>query len=650
MEDETTNLDGSFKIVISDDKTQVHLTEITRPSGDGNFVTVDAILAELTAQNIVHGIYENKIAQLLTRFHEGAQEAEATDEDNVIAEGVPAIDGEDGKLEWHVEQESLENHQYAVRKGELIATYIHAGSGTPGSDVHGKPITPQTGRNDYPRIGANIETVKKDNKDEYCAKWFGVLEYESSPEGNILNIESTLSVTDDGMLATMTLFGESGSGAKITVEDVVETLEANKIKHGIDEAAIQAALEELSQQTDGDKFQENVLVAHGTPPKEGKDAELTIEHEGESAGKVQANGRMDFRERSYPWNVSAGEAVGEFKEAEPAIAGTPVWGGSIEVEQPKELSLDLSGLNKQEDGKLTAQTDGALIMRGTSLEIVELLVIDSDVATQTGNVKTHIPVHIKGHVEPGFKVESDKDVIIEKNVEDATIQAGQDVLIKGGIRGMKSKILSPGTVETGFIENAEVIVDGQITVNESIINSTAASNDAIIVGSNRAKRGAIMGGDVTATTLVQAKVLGTPTYAKTRISVGLSKETRRDKIHLEKEIEGKLAELAKLTQLENHLNKKPSPKNEEVLKKIALTREATQAALQKQQSRMEELKAEIKEAESAKVVVKQTVYPGVIITINESSYEAKHELGSGLFKLRDGKVEFFPGRKKPPAK
>ncbi len=631
---------GSFCIVVSEDQMKAYIKDLTPPVAGGSLITQEQVLHELESLNIIHGIDAKRINEILTNFHTAPDE-QPDKQDSIIANGTEPQKGEDGELIWHIDNNLVFSGECALRKNDLIATYKYATAGINGKDVFGNITKADPGSNKFPKLGSGVETNKTGNADEYRAKWLGVVEHESSEDGDIINVDTTLSVTEDGMEASMDLYGTSVTGEEVTLEDILDVLNANKIRHGIDDATISALLAEAR----ANGPQKGCIVAKGTPAVEGKDAELTIVRQNSSAGTELADGRIDFHERDYPWNVNAGEVVGQVSKAEPTVEAIPVWGGELKITPGKEIELDLIGLEKAEEGDLKANTDGALIMRGESIEIVELLTVESSVGAATGNVNTHIPVHVKGHVEPGFKVESDKDVIINNNVEDATVSAGQDVVIKGGIRGSKSKIITPGSISAGFMENADVKVEGKITINESIINSTVVSNDTIIVGSKRSKRGAIMGGEVTATNLVQAMVLGTPAYAKTVINVGLPQELRAQLHKIERELETKFGEMAKVTQLENHLNENPEKKTDEMMGKISSTKAALQAQIDTFQEEQSHLKAEVEQADAAKVVINKTAFPGVIVNINEQSYKVKFELGSGTFRMKDGKVEFFPSGK-----
>ncbi len=622
----------NIAFAVSKDSMEVRLDVICAPAEPGVEVNVALVVAALQQQHIIYGIDETKIADVLALHATGAAVNTV-----VIATGTPPQPGKDGELQWS--ESRIADANFVVKAGDVIAHYIHAREGVAGMDVYGNPVAAAAGRNGFPAVGSGIDTIKQDDCEEYRAQHLGSVMVDDGPDTTTsIHLESALSVTEDGMEATMPLYALTSSQNQITVDDVVQVLEKSGVKHGIDQTAIVDALKRAQG-----GVPQTAIVARGTPPQAGKDAKLVISHKENNAGEELSDGRIDFHERNYPWNVSAGETLGYLLEAKPAIEGIPVWGGTIEVAPPKDIELELIGAHKAENGKLVADIDGALIMRGHTIEIVDLLAIKGDVGPQTGNVHSKVPVHVSGHIEPGFSVESQQDIIIDKNVEDATVRAGKDLVIKGGIRGMHSNIFSPGKVDAGFIENAEVFVNGNIMVKESVINSKVASNSQIVIGSKTAKHGALMGGELIAHSLIQARVLGTPAYTKTIVRVGLPQELRRELNALMQEIDTKQAELAKLDQLENHLKANPAAMKADMAAKISATRQVLTQALDKLQLKHEEFSQQLANADNAKVVVTKTVYPGVTIYINDVSLEVKQEHGCGAFVLRSGRIEFMPG-------
>ena len=634
------NSDGRFKITISDDGLSVFLLELTPPSNGAKPVVPEDILNELQKQKVVFGIMADKIAAAIASFHG----AVADEESRCIARGEAPVHGEPGVLNWHVDKSQVQNGSCMVLPGELIVTCKPAKSGKAGKDVFGRTVAAVAGKSCISRAGSGLEKGTTEQGDEYRSTCYGRVQYMTGESGDMIFVDNRIVVSPDGMEARIDLVARTSGGKILECSDILAVLDAQGIKYGIDQKTIQEALEKVSNQPSA-ALLKDVVVARGLSPQEGKDARLIISHESSEAGLELENGKIDYHERNYPWNVTKDEKIGYLFEAKPAVDGIPVYGGKIEVTPPKGIDIKLVGLHRDEQGKLIADMDGALIINGYNLEVVDLLIIKGDVDKKTGNVRSNSPVHVKGYVQPGFTLESKKDIIVEQNVEDATVRSGGEVIIKGGIRGMKSELFSPGDVCVGFIEHASVFVNGNLQIKGSIINSTVASNGAITVGGRSSKNSAVVGGELTAHNSIEVHTLGSQAYLKTHIRAGLAQEDRREINNIDKEILARREEVIRLNQIEQHHKLHPKPGAADVIRKVLATRDVKQSEIAELEKKKEQVVKMIAEAGSGTVVVHKRVFPGVTITINNCSYEVKDELGGGtfLFDRETNKVVFHPG-------
>lgn len=638
-------VDGTFRLVISDNRLMVYLDEITAPQNGGKAVTVEAVLNELKKQKLSQGVDSTKLENIITAFNAGTLtfasssgnklRKTAPRDDLCIVMGDEPIPGEDGCVQWAVDESCIKGNDCAVLPGELILIYRPATSGKEGKDVFGKKVSTKPGSNNFPRLGAGLTTTTTDQGEEYRAQCLGIVKYDENGGSVALSVEPTVAISEDAMEVLMDIPAKSVTGVSISCNDIVAALTASGVIYGIDEDAINNALSKAEESSThkNRKSLSQVVVAKGTPVEDGKDARLVLSRDNKSTGMELAGGRIDFREKNYPWNVSAGDTVGYLLEARNAADGHLVTGEVIEAKQPKQIEIELDGLHKDERGRLIADKDGALIIGTTSLYIVELLEINGSIDQKSGNVHSDIPVHVKGYVEPGFKLESKKEIIIDNNIEDATVQSGGNILIKGGIRGTKSEVFAPGEVNVGFIENAKVFINGQLVVRGSIINSEIGSNGDIVVGDKGSKNASVIGGIVTAKRSVEAASLGSQIYAKTIVRVGFSQESRREFNKLEGDLAAKKAEMEQLDQIEYRHVHYPKDDSEVILAKVGATRDAKKQEMEAIMKAIEELKNTVTEAEQAKVIVHKCVYPGVTISINEYAYDVTREMGNGTFSL-----------------
>ena len=177
---------GSFVVLISTGAMQATLS-LAPAVGGGDPVTFEEILTECKNQQIVFGLKEEAI-------REAIQELEATRKevrDVVVAEGEPAIGGEDGELKLQVELASgakgkVSEDGYVdykdqdlytqVSKGELLAIVTKATEGKKnGRTVKGVEVKPGSGKSYAVNLGDNIHVEEKQDSIHYFSEIDGRL-------------------------------------------------------------------------------------------------------------------------------------------------------------------------------------------------------------------------------------------------------------------------------------------------------------------------------------------------------------------------------------------------------------------------------------------------------------------------------------------
>ena len=603
----------------------------------------EAIRALLRKHKISHGLDEARITELVhARLNDALNALPLRDKDVATADGLEyciasgdmARDGSDAVLSWQIDVATHDTASCVVLPGEVLATLAPATSGEAGCTVTGKRLHARNGQPAALQAGPGVLVTPGEEHETYSARWLGVAEFD----GHVLVVDPRLSLSADAMSATVELFAHSASGKPVALSHVQAMLMENGVVAGIDQDAIAQALAAAGP----DAPTTTIEVAIGKLPTQGRDAQFTVLHRGNRVGQVLAHGRIDFRERDYPWNVRGGDSIGHLKEAQPGDDGYTVRGERIAAAPVQSVSLQLDGVHCDAHGKLTAEHDGALLVDGHHLSITELLVVAGDVGVQTGNVDSRIPVHVKGHVLAGFQVKSRKDVIVEHNIEDAAVRAGGGVVVKEGIRGHSSEVFSPHDVQAGFIENADVFANGNICVRNSVINSTLSANGMIVVGGKNASRGSLMGGVAHANHRIEVVTLGASTYARTEVAVGMSSETRERLDALQAELAEREVELLSLLQLQERIRTHPPSDLDEVNTRLEATRANAETRKAELQKARETLLASLGDINAVRVVVYRQCHPGVIVHIHEHRHEVTDALGPGQFMLHEGAVVFVP--------
>jgi hypothetical protein len=609
--------------------------DLAPPSAKNQALEVFHIISTLQQHNITFGIREDTLPATLATLHASGEPVNGF----VIAQGSPVAHGVDARINWKMAESAVTEGDYIVRPGDLVVTRQAATPGESGKDIHGGELPATPGKDLVVQAG---DHVSSENGREYYAAVLGIVRYTKDDKGIIhLSIDPGLEVADDAMEAWLSIYRKAGDGAPLAPADIVKSLNACGVKYGIDEAAITKALQSHAEDEAGQG--RKIVAARGKAARDGIDSHIVYTQKEHIAGLELSKGRIDFHEHNFLWSFRNGENIGAIIGAKPEEDGVNVRGEAIKATPANDMQLKLEGAHIDSHNRIVADTDGTLIINGLHLSLAELYVIDGDVDQKTGNIHSVNDIHIKGHVEPGFAIESQKSIIIGKNIEGAKVRAGGNITIKGGIRGLRSEVYTPGEISAGFVENADVFVNGDISITGSVINSKISSNSAISVGSKQSKHSAIIGGRITAHNRVEAFVLGSSACRKTVISVGFTQEGKQQQRDLKQSIEAKEAELTRLDQIETHCRLHPKADSNEVIRKVNITRGAVANDIEDLTAQLDEVMKQIEQNENGRVVVHKQMFPDVVIQINDHEYEVDREMSGGTFLLEDDEIVFRPG-------
>jgi hypothetical protein len=306
----------------------------------------------------------------------------------------------------------------------------------------------------------------------------------------------------------------------VTIQAIMNALVETGVTHGVDENVL-AAIE-------GQPLSAPVLIARGKQVVEGVDArpEYLLESltaKGEPS--IGADGRVDFRDIGGQPAVEPGEELVRLVPAIPGEDGYSVRGRPVVAKPVKGFDLKrLAGQNVRvsDDGDALIATAGGLPSRlGERVAVMPIYSVQGDVDFTTGNLDFEGNIMVTGGVRPGFRLRASGGIQIGGTVEAAHVEAGGDVTVNSGIVGHgKAVIRAGGAITARFVEAAELHAGGQILVASELRQTTAISEDRIIV----AGPGRIVGGHVRGRESVEAKVLGSSSGTPTSVQAGWGEE------------------------------------------------------------------------------------------------------------------------------
>jgi len=151
--EQEVNKDAEAKITIDKDRMKAYL-EVEAPAGSGKVCDKEAVKKALADLNVVYGVKEELIDQVLQEENWGRK--------FVIAEGRPAKDGDNATISYNfphreerikprVDEKGNVNYHdlgliYNVQKGQPLAERKPPNEGVAGIDVCGQEIVPKRGK------------------------------------------------------------------------------------------------------------------------------------------------------------------------------------------------------------------------------------------------------------------------------------------------------------------------------------------------------------------------------------------------------------------------------------------------------------------------------------------------------------------------
>ncbi len=436
-----------------------------------------------------------------------------------------------------------------------------------------------------------------------------------------------VSVADDEMTAYADFFPPTEGMRPIQPEDVEEELSARGVVFGVDWERITQTLQDCNIDR---RETRNVPIAVGCQPRHEVPEHIVpspvLARERGTAGQGEEM-RIDYKLRSPFVLVSEGEELARVEPLSLGQVGRTVRDRELPFDIEQHASIQPGANTVLEGGRLLATCDGTVELKNGTIQVSEVLQIDSDVDYHTGHVDFPGDVIIKGQIKDGFRVASGASIFCEETMDASEITAEKDLTVRCGLIGRKmGSVKVGGTVRVKFIENCYVEAGEGVYSDGGVLNSEIYTLGAVELG----KRGVIVGGQVRAQSGVVAAQIGTKTGPKTEIYCGMdyAVEKRLDWIR-----EQCMLVAAKLKQTRDAKKAHPSPQLDDLEQRL-------QQALARMNDAAEALLYRLHTREDATITVRGTVHPGTYIEICNVSHTVHEPCRGVVFRLlkTEGKV------------
>ena len=425
-----------------------------------------------------------------------------------------------------------------------------------------------------------------------------------------------------------------------SLEDVRQAIQKAGVKSGIDESVLASAVENRS-------YGREILFAKGMEAVDGKDGfyEYKFNTNFDHKPTVKPDGSVDYWSVHSVEIVEEGQVIATYTEPIEGRDGYTV-NGKPKLAQRGRPAPPLvgQGFEKSADGKeYISKLTGKIDMKNDRIMIQSVYEVSGNVDLATGNIDFRGDVIIHGNVTTGAKIKATGNITIDGTAEGCTIEAGKDIILRGGmIGGEKASIKAKGNITAKFIEYSTVEAEGAIEAS-SAMNSTIVSYDRIFF---RGKNATVVGGAVYGCAGIETDGLGNASELHTEVCVGVHKRLLQRVLTLQKEIDDITSMIEKINigiQQFDEMGKAHNIDMRNDERRVALLRAriAKQAELAKRKEEMNHLQLIIDKSKGATVKVIHTVYPGVEVAINDAKIRIPSANKGVEFILRNGKVAMF---------
>ncbi len=496
------------------------------------------------------------------------------------------------------------------------------GKPEPGYDIFGKPVEVTPDQTQDVRL---LENLYKDGN-SIVAKSDGVLEVFTKDGIRVLRVrkhrdcEVSIRLSDDKMMAQLMLFAAEGTGEPLTLEMVSEKIKEAGVVKGLNSTAITHTFEEAKETGKSNE----VIIAMGNPPQNAgmSRIDFKIDLATGDAVVINGSGKADFRKQDRITPVKKDEVIAEIltPEVKP-LDGWDVQGNALKASAAPPLTLQIGNNIRKEEREpgiisLIADKNGELIYDERKIEVRDAHLVKGDIDMSQGNVKFSGSVQITGTVRSGFSVFSGGDIMIGEGVECALLSAEGSISIKQGIIGAGKAVLrAKENVEFAFAEQTTVLAVGDVNIQNSALKCDIKCNGLLTLQS---EKGNLLGGSVRSRGGLKAMNIGSEKGIETRISFGQN-YLIADQIEAEeREIQKIRDHILKLDSMMRQLERDGDRR------RLSLARQTKlkyMKIIEKRSVRLFSLRENFEEHHASEIVVRGTIFPGVVIESHGRFYE-----------------------------
>jgi len=424
---------------------------------------------------------------------------------------------------------------------------------------------------------------------------------------------------EDKTQAMLLVAPPQGDGNPVAVADVVKALEEMGVAYGIDQQAIRNTIEQATNRAS--KVQ--AVVAQGVLPVHGVDAKVNYRLPEEAVMRplpLLPEGSVDYLQLDPARYIESGQLIATVVPAQHGRPGRTVTFPPQSVPQRpgKEVNLRAGDhvIASDDNLQFTAQQSGYVYLSGDRLNVLPAVPLTGDIQ---GVQEFASSLALRGHLLPGAQVRVHGDAAIGGRCEGASLS----------VRGVCY-------LRTGA-QYSSIAADGNIVLGHSVTDCTLSTRKKVIALSRDVQ---MNGGRIVAFEGVEAYTIGTPAWVSTEVVAGvdtlgderlfeIAEEMRRCEENIQK-INAALRPFVSISA------DTASPEKKEAVQQLMAHRRRLEARLKELQHEKRTITIQMNAPVRAEVVVYDTVYPGVKVTIGKHSYLVESEMKAVRFFVARG--------------
>ncbi len=454
------------------------------------------------------------------------------------------------------------------------------------------------------------------------------------PEREMISVK----ISPNKMEAVCRFYPPSVGGSFLSREDIVSDLNSATVTYGIDTNAIDKYLAKRQYCTD-------MVLARGKEVRHGQDASIEYFFNTDLRAKptLKEDGSVDFFNLNTVNHIKEGDLLARLTREDPGENGIDVTNDLVKPRDVKKLMLKF-GRNvrlSEDKNEAYSEVSGHVMLVEDKIFVSNVFEVEN-VDASTGDINYDGSVKINGNVNSNFTVIATGNIEIAGVVEGAKVKAGGNITIARGINGMgKGDISAEGNIIAKFIENAKVTSGGYIQA-EAIMHSTVSARTEVIVDG---KKGNITGSFVSARDMVTVKNLGSQMGSDTIVQLGIDPTLKQRMDFLQKELESISKNLSQMLPVIDAFKQKIAKgvkMTPDTIANIKSMTEASSALLKKRTEYSEELddiKDSLLSECTAQVIVKDTVFAGTRICVNDIQMTLKSDYRYCRFMKERGDIK-----------